>query len=125
MSEQTVDHAVKQAGLTHAGPCRTEKLTLFDPAADLAVLVTEGWYRRLHPDHPFIEADVLYAVRHEDAAHAIDVLARRTTLAMVDRAAARAAAPRVIELMAGEAGWDETAKAAELALVHKRLDEAL
>ena len=125
MSEQTVDHAVAKADLSHATPCRTEKLKLFDPAEDIAALVAQGWNRRLHPDHPYIEADVLYAVRREDAVHAIDILARRMTFALVDRAAARAAAPRVIALMANELGWDETAQQAELALVEKRLSEAL
>jgi glycerol-3-phosphate dehydrogenase len=100
-------------------------LRLFDPIDELAALAEQGWSRRLHPNHPYTEADVMNAVRREDAVHAIDVLARRLTLALVDRQAAREAAPRVIELMAGELGWDEAAKAAELALVEKRLSEAL
>jgi glycerol-3-phosphate dehydrogenase len=125
MSEQTVDHAVAQAGLAHAGPCRTAKLKLFDPAEELAALAGQGWSRRLHPDHPYTEADVLQAVRREDAVHAIDVLARRLTMALVDRKAAREAAPKVIELMAAELRWDEARRAEELALVERRLDEAL
>lgn len=122
MSEQTVDHAVKLAGLAHAAPCRTASLKLFDPAEELAGL---GLDRPLHPDHPYTEADVVHAVRREDAVHAIDVLARRLTLALVDRKAAREAAPKVIELMADELGWDDAARTAEMALVDKRLTEAL
>lgn len=122
MSEQTVDQAVTQAGLSHAGPCRTETLKLFDPAGEIAALEAD---RPLHPDHPYTEADVLQAVRREDANHAIDVLARRLTLALVDRKAAREAAPRVIELMAAELGWDDERRTAELALVERRLTEAL
>lgn len=125
MAEQTVDQAVKQAGFSHAAPCRTEKLKLFDPADEVAALAAQGWDRRLHPDHPYSEADVLLAVRREDAVHAIDVLARRLTLALVDREAARQAAPKVIQLMADELGWDEATRQAELALVEKRLTEAL
>jgi glycerol-3-phosphate dehydrogenase len=125
MSEQTVDHAVAKAGLSFAGPCLTAKLKLFDPAEDLATLRTQGWDRRLHPDHPYNEADVLYAVRQEDAVHAIDVLARRMTFALVDRKGAREAAPRVIGLMADELGWDDATREAEMLLVEKRLTEAL
>lgn len=120
MSEEAVDHAVAQAGLS-AGPCRTETLKLFDPAEELAALTAQGWDKKLHPDHPYKEADVLQAVRQEDAVHAEDVLTRRLTLALVDRAAARAAAPKVIEIMAGELGWDEAARQAELALLEERL----
>ena len=125
MAEQTVDLAVKLAGLAPVAPCRTAKLKLFDPADEVAALKAQGWDRRLHPDHPYDEADVFHAVRQEDAIHAIDVLARRLTLALVDRAAARQAAPKVIELMAGELGWDEASKQSEMALVEKRLTEAL
>jgi len=120
MSEETVDHAVTQAGLS-AAPCRTETLKLFDPADEVAALGAQGWDKKLHPDHPYSEADVLNAVRREDAVHAVDVLTRRLTLALVDREAARSAAPKVIELMAGELGWDEAARQAELALLEKHL----
>jgi glycerol-3-phosphate dehydrogenase len=41
------------------------------------------------------------------------VLARRTRLAMLDAAAARAAAPRVAEILAEELGWDAARTAAE------------
>jgi len=61
---------------------------------------------RLAPDHPYLEAEVRHAARAEFAASAVDVLARRTRLAMLDAAAARAAAPRVAEIMAEELGWD-------------------
>ncbi len=156
MAEQTVDHAVHQAGLS-AAPCRTETLRLwggatFDPKGDqvlmrdfgleadvarhlnrtygdqgrsVAELAFKGWGRRLHPDHPQIEADVLQAVRVEDAVHAIDVLARRLGLAFLDTGAARAAAPRVVALMADELGWDDARRQAELELVTHRLDGAL
>jgi glycerol-3-phosphate dehydrogenase len=153
MAEQTVDHAVAQAKLA-AKPCRTETLRLwggaaFDPKGD-EVLIREfgldadvarhlnrtygdqarlvaalGRTQRLHPDHPHIEADVLHAVRAEDAVHAIDVLARRLGLAFLDTGAAKIAAPRVVALMAEELGWDEARRQAELALAAHRLDEAL
>ncbi len=99
--------------------------TYGDQARTVAELAASGWRTRLHPDHPYIEADVLQAVRQEDAVHAIDVLARRMTLALVDAAAARAIAPRVVALMAAELDWDEHRRQAELDLATQRLDGAL
>ena len=60
---------------------------------------------RLSPNYPYVEAEVLYATRHEYACTAVDVLARRTRLAFVDANAALAALPRVIEIMGRELGW--------------------
>ncbi|HLR45533.1 MAG TPA: FAD-dependent oxidoreductase [Deinococcales bacterium] len=54
---------------------------------------------RLHPDHPYLEAEVLFAREHEYALTATDVLERRLRLAFLDRAAAEAARPRVEELL--------------------------
>lgn len=68
--------------------------------------ITEGLGTRLHSAHPFIEAEVLHTIEHEAAVHATDVLIRRLTLALTDRAAALTALPRVVALMAGALGWD-------------------
>uniref|UniRef100_UPI003D819272 glycerol-3-phosphate dehydrogenase/oxidase n=1 Tax=Trichloromonas sp. TaxID=3069249 RepID=UPI003D819272 len=96
-----------------------------DRAEVVATLAAGGYDARLHPDHPYLEAEVVYAVHHEFALRAIDVLARRLPLALLDRSATRAAARRVVELMADELGWDEAQAQAELALVHERLAVAL
>ncbi|KAG6336876.1 hypothetical protein ID866_2202 [Astraeus odoratus] len=61
---------------------------------------------RLSPNYPYIEAEVLYATRHEYACTAVDVLARRTRLAFVNAQAALAALPRVIEIMSEELAWN-------------------
>lgn len=60
---------------------------------------------RLSPNYPYLEAEVLYAARHEYACTAVDVLARRTRLAFVNAQAALSALPRVIEIMSEELGW--------------------
>jgi glycerol-3-phosphate dehydrogenase len=78
-----------------------------DQAMSVARLAEEGFSARLHPEHPYIEAEVVYAARHEFAERASDVITRRIPLSILDDAAARAALPRVVELMAGEHGWDE------------------
>jgi glycerol-3-phosphate dehydrogenase len=79
-----------------------------DQAMSVAQLAkSDGLGRRLHPGHPYIEAEIIHAARHEQAERAFDALARRTSLALLDNAAAQAALPRVVELMASEHGWDE------------------
>jgi glycerol-3-phosphate dehydrogenase len=50
---------------------------------------------------------VIYAARHEWALYADDIIARRTRLAFLNKNAALQAIPRVVDLMAGELGWDE------------------
>jgi glycerol-3-phosphate dehydrogenase len=70
-----------------------------------AIAEAEGLSRRLVPWHDIIEAEVVYAARHEMCRSATDFLARRTRLAFLDVAAARTAAPRVVDLLAAELGW--------------------
>ncbi len=72
----------------------------------VARLADGGLKARLHPDHPYIEAEVVYSARHEFAECASDVLTRRIPLAILDNSAARAVVPRVVDLMAQEHGWD-------------------
>ncbi|EJC98962.1 DAO-domain-containing protein [Fomitiporia mediterranea MF3/22] len=64
--------------------------------------------------YPFIEAEVRYAVRHEYAQTAVDVLARRTRLAFLDAHAALHALPRVVEILSEELGWDARRRRKEL-----------
>ncbi|WP_339107483.1 FAD-dependent oxidoreductase [Thioclava sp. GXIMD4216] len=85
----------------------------------------EGCATRLAEAHPYIEAEVLYAMRHEAALRVADVLCRRMTLTHVDSRAADAAIARVADLMAREAGWDAPRLAAEIALAEQRTQIAL
>ena len=68
---------------------------------------TTDTLRPLASGHPCLEAEVIHAVRFELAQRAMDVLARRTHLAIVDADAARRATPRVLELMAAELSWSQ------------------
>ncbi|KAI9801272.1 MAG: mitochondrial glycerol-3-phosphate dehydrogenase [Piccolia ochrophora] len=61
---------------------------------------------RVSPLYPFVDGEVRYAVRHEYAQTAVDVLARRTRLAFLNAQAAQEALPLVIDLMGEELGWD-------------------
>ncbi|MFP4513044.1 MAG: glycerol-3-phosphate dehydrogenase/oxidase [Acidimicrobiales bacterium] len=70
---------------------------------------------RLSPDHPFVRAEVRYAVRYEMATCVDDVLTRRVPLRLRDAAASVAVADEVAELMGDDLGWtsDERHTAAE------------
>ncbi|KAH8803142.1 FAD dependent oxidoreductase-domain-containing protein [Xylogone sp. PMI_703] len=65
---------------------------------------------KISPLYPFIDGEVRYAVRHEYAQTAADVLGRRTRLAFLNAQAALEALPKVIDIMAGELGWDSKRK---------------
>jgi glycerol-3-phosphate dehydrogenase len=99
--------------------------TYGDQADRVAQLAVPNWSAQLVPGHPVIEAEVLYAARHEMAERVIDVLARRTAVALLDTQAPRRAVPRVLEIMAEELGWDEKRCEEEVALTEKRLKEGL
>jgi len=86
-----------------------------DRAVMVADLARHGLDKRLSPSHPYLEAEVVYAARHEYAVDPVDALSRRTRLAFVDEAAAQAALPRVVELMASELGWTAEVAARQLA----------
>lgn len=58
--------------------------------------------------YPFVDGEVRYAVRHEYAQTAVDVLARRTRLAFLNAQAALEALPKVIDIMAEELQWDSS-----------------
>lgn len=57
--------------------------------------------------YPFIDGEVRYAVRHEYAQTAVDVIARRTRLAFLNAQAALEALPKVIDIMTEELGWNK------------------
>ncbi len=68
---------------------------------------------RLAHGYPFVEAEVVYAVQHEYAETAVDVLAHRTRLAFLNSDAAWSALPRVVQLMSELKRWDTARAAAE------------
>ena len=68
---------------------------------------------KISPLYPFIDGEVRYAIRHEYAQTAVDVLARRTRLAFLNAQAALEALPKVIDIMAGELKWDSKRKEVE------------
>lgn len=61
---------------------------------------------RISQLYPFVDGEVRYAVKHEYAQTAVDVLARRTRLAFLNAQAALQALPQVIDIMSEELKWD-------------------
>lgn len=70
--------------------------------------------RRLVPSFPILEAEVIFAVRHDWACHAEDILARRTRMLFLNKAAALRALPTVVRIMAHELEWDDEKQQHEL-----------
>lgn len=64
--------------------------------------LTEKYSARLSPEHPYIEAEIIYSIRVEGARTVDDILGRRTRLAFLDTKAAEGANKRVNELLKQE-----------------------
>src|SRR6266702_3981466 len=71
-----------------------------------------GRYGTLAPGHPYLRAEVAYAVSHEGALHLEDVLMRRTRL-FIEAADSGAAAAEVAVIMGRLLGWSRRRRAAE------------
>ena len=56
-------------------------------------------------DLPYIRAEVIYACRYEMAMTPYDVLARRTSITLLDRQRGMGIVDEVASLMAQELGW--------------------
>lgn len=142
MAEDAVRQAALLAGLEER-PCLTENLRLHgwheksgahenwgmygSDISGLQKIMQEdaNWAGPLHPDLPYIAAQVVWAVRHEMACSVEDVLARRTRALLLDAKASMAIAPQVAELMAKElhrdASWQKQQVASYLALAKNYL----
>ena len=81
--------------------------TYGDRADTVARLAGEGYGARLATRYPYLEAEAVYAARHEAACTVEDVLSRRTRLAFLDSAAALSSVPRVGALLAAELDWSD------------------
>lgn len=73
-----------------------------------------GLSERLIPAYPFIQAEIVYAVREEMACTLRDFIARRIRLEITDWRAAWDAAPVVAAVMGGELGWPEDVEKKEV-----------
>ena len=101
MACDLIDTIIKNGDLHKKGKCMTDQTVLVggDRAKAIDALAKEGFSNRLAEGYPFIEAEVIYAMRNEYACTEMDILARRTRLYTLDQKAAEKALPRVRELM--------------------------
>lgn len=136
MAEDCVDQAATLGQLIDR-PCVTQHLNIhgFHSAAKqfgaLAVYGSDAHEvqkliqtdqtlgQRLHPDLPYVKAEVVWAVRQEMARSVEDILARRTRALFLNARAAQQMASTVADLMAPELGWDGAAKEKHLAAFHR------
>jgi len=130
MAEDCVDHAIT-LGKLRDEPCPTRELHIHgymqdsgalgslevygsDAAAIQALAQEPRLAIQLHPDLPYIAAEVVWAARNEMARTVEDVLARRTRALFLNANAAIAMAEPVARLLAAELGHDEAWIAAQL-----------
>ena len=69
----------------------------------------------LVPGLPYLRCEAVYAVTDEMAVTLDDILTRRTRSRLLDRAATRAVAAEVADLVAPHLGWDPSTRDAQLA----------
>ena len=74
---------------------------------------------------PYLRIEARHAARHEMATTLTDVLSRRTRALLLDRAAARAAAPMVAADLATVLGWDDAEQARQVANFESVVDAEL
>ena len=136
MAEDCVDHAITLGKLADA-ECVTRHLKIHgwadfeagdDPqadamqvygsdAAEILALAGENpmWAGPLHPDLPYIAAEIIWGARHEMSRTVDDALSRRTRALLLNAAAAHDVAPEVARLLAGELGRDRAWEDAQTA----------
>jgi len=103
------DYGVPRAAVEHLlgryGTLAAEVLELVKGDAALG--------RPLAPGHPYLRAEVAYAVSHEGALHVEDVLMRRTRLFIESADSGAAVAAEVAALIGRPLGWSRRRRAAE------------
>jgi glycerol-3-phosphate dehydrogenase len=121
MAEDCVDHCITLGELKDV-PSTTQNLKIHGYKADVDTLTSLGVYgsdadailalaatdpklgEKLHPELPYVGAEVVWGVREEMARTVDDVLSRRTRALFLNAGAALEMAPAVAGLMAKELG---------------------
>jgi glycerol-3-phosphate dehydrogenase len=124
MAQDAVEQAETLAGFEER-PCKTEHLQIHGwttqkisrpnlrvygadaPAIEEIADETPELREKIHPELPYIGAEVVWAVREEMARTVEDVLSRRTRALLLGARASMEAAPRVAALIAKETNRDK------------------
>ncbi|XP_022169069.1 glycerol-3-phosphate dehydrogenase, mitochondrial isoform X2 [Myzus persicae] len=91
--------------------------------AKLANLTGKRWPvigNKIHPEFPYIDAEIRYGVR-EYAVTAVDMIARRLRLAFLNVQAAQEALPTIVNIMAEELNWSDDEKQKQLKMANNFL----
>lgn len=91
--------------------------------AKLANLTGKRWPvigNKIHPEFPYIDAEIRYGVR-EYAVTAVDMIARRLRLAFLNVQAAQEALPTIVNIMAEELNWSDDEKKKQLKMANNFL----
>ncbi len=122
MGEDTINFAINKGMLAHTKSI-TKELKLYGQNIDRASPYPLSVYgseankileiaketkttEKLHPDLPYLNAEVIYQVRHEQAKTVEDILCRRTRAILLNAKATIETAPTVAKLMANELRYD-------------------
>jgi glycerol-3-phosphate dehydrogenase len=67
--------------------------------------------KRLSPDYPFLESEVLFGIRSEMAQKPNDIVCRRVPVSFIDTASTRdVILPKVVDIFAAEFKWSNDRK---------------
>ncbi|MEY5047759.1 MAG: hypothetical protein RLZZ175_1118 [Bacteroidota bacterium] len=119
MAEDTVNLAIKAGGLKYEN-CKTNDFKIHgytlneDKSSHLYIYgsdakninqliqADESLAEKIHPNYPFMKAEIVWAVRNEMAINVEDFLARRIRFLLLDAKASIESAPIVAQIMAKE-----------------------
>ena len=131
MAEDCVNHAITLGSLNDS-PCVTAELRIHGyhqrpeelgalgvygtDAAGIEALIAElpELGAKLHPNLPYVAAEIVWAARNEMSRSLDDALARRTRALLLNARAAVEIAPQVAALLARELGRDEAWQQAQV-----------
>lgn len=72
-----------------------------------AVLSCSKNIKKLHKNYEYINAEVIYSIKEEFVKKPLDFLVRRTTLALIDKKAAKNILKEVVKIMSEELSWSK------------------
>ena len=75
-------------------------------AYQVAEIATKENEHKLHPNLPYLQAEVIHCLRQEYAIRLSDMVLRRLRIGVMDVAATMECLPVIVEIMKRELGWD-------------------